>query len=214
MANLPFWGPATEDEHAESLIALPGDWDTLIWGGGEAWPGLAQVKLSQAMKIDAKKAKGKNGGTPTFHGREPAKNIDIRVVVWTAKQFEKLQERLAFVWPKNPDKKAPAHHDITHPNCALLGVKSAFPTEVSGLEDGPVPFAKTISIKAQEFRLGDGKDHSKTVKGSTGPDNVLLPKRLRKPKPGPAGQTTSTPSTPANQNQSLPSQDASFTAPR
>lgn len=215
MASVPFWGQETRDEEQESSLDLPGDWDTLVWGG-QVMPGLATVELTQAMKVQHNKARGKHGGTPIFQGREPAKNIDIRIVIWTAAQLRTFQERLAVLWPNEPGKKEPTPFDIVHPNTTLLGIKSAFPVEVSGLKDGPVHGAKTCTIKAQEFRLGDKKKNAtKRAKSSKGVDNVIAPERLQKPKPGPAGQSASPSAyTPANQNFSTPSGDANFTAPR
>jgi hypothetical protein len=176
----------------------PGEWDQLVIQG-EALPGIAIVNATGRMKVDPKKAAGKNGGTPTFQGREPA-SVEITLQIHRD-DADELLRRIDALWPREPDKKQPNPFDAYHPNLAALGVKSIYLLERSGLTKGPASGSFAITLKAQEFRAPkkSAKPATRTARSSYG--NTIAPV---------GGQSVQ----PANANQSLPSQDASFTDPR
>ncbi len=175
----------------------PTEWDQIVVQG-EALPGIAIVKVNGKMKVDPKKAAGKNGGSPTFQGREPTP-VDITIQVLNT-DVDALLKRLEPLWPREPDRKDPNPFDAYHPNLAALGVKSIYLLERSGL-DKLMAGAFTMTLKAMEFRKPkkNAKPATKTAKSSYG--NVIAPV---------GGQSVR----PANSNQSLPSQSTSFTDPR
>jgi hypothetical protein len=193
MAKVPFW---LDEFLAENDLSPPGAWDRITIAGKKL-PGLAIVNADSQFKVDPKKSPGKSGATPTFHGRRPA-DIDIQVIIWTEDQLDELTEQLVVLWPAEPDRKKPQPVDVYHPSLALLGIKSMYLTQVSGLKPGPVSKSMSMSMKAHEYRRGGKKSESLTPDGSA-PPNVIAPARLQQS---------------ANAPQALPSTDTSFTNPR
>lgn len=214
MADLPFWTYDGDlDKAADSPIVVPGEWDSLILHGA-AMPGLATVDVEQDLKVDSKRAPGRSGASPTFHGRDPAK-FTIQIIVWTKSQLDDLQQRLLDIWPPDIEKKAPQSWDMEHPNLALLGIKGGIIRRITGLKPGPVSGARTMTLTCEEYRKGSAKKVTKTFKGSV--PNVIAPKRLNAGpaslSPDQAGQTAGTVLR-DNDPQPSPSSDPSFTNPR
>lgn len=209
MADVPFWLVATTvDKEEEATYAPAGEWDKLVIKGRPV-PGLAQVDASAALKVDQKKGAGKNGATPTFHGRNPAK-IDVQIVIWTEPQLSALLDQLADYWPSEPDKKSPKPWDMYHPNLALLGIKSAYIVGVSSLKRGPVAQSKMMTWTLQEFRKGSGAGKSASITPASSVANVIAPGRLQQSFPLQAGDGTVL----ADPAPTKPSQDKTFTNPR
>lgn len=174
MADVPFWTTDTKDKDEFQDFTARSTWDVVVFNGGTL-PGIATVSVTSAMKVDEKKGAGKNGATPTFHGRVPAK-FDVSLVIWTDDQLSDLQDQMLTWWPRDADKNQPKPRDIYHPNLAFLGIKSAYPVQVTGLDPGPTSKARTVRIHMQEFRKGKGKGKPVTPVASV--PNRIAPSRL------------------------------------
>lgn len=137
-------------------------WDKLtILSAGKSWtfPGVTEVNGARGQEIDQRKPQGAHGGALTFKGVPPVQ-LDILCTVWTAEQWDALQEVLAEIMPKPRGalteaelKKAKEGRCFTalHPALTVLGVcQVAFET-VSAPRPGPIVGSKQVAIKAREF---------------------------------------------------------------
>lgn len=127
----------------------PDLYDTLILGGVQV-PGVATVKISRKRKIDKKSAKGKNKGSVTTQGVEPAE-VSIHVEVLSPSDFEALEDLMPMLEPV-PDKEKATDEDaleIAHWAAKMRNVQAIVIESVEGpeLKDGIM----TLDVKAVEF---------------------------------------------------------------
>lgn len=92
--SLQHWNP----DGGAALAADPankdrrGVWD-IVYLGGRAMPGVAEVTVAQGRKIDDKGSPGRNGARLVDKGSEAAK-VTIRIRVWTLAQLAELQRSM------------------------------------------------------------------------------------------------------------------------
>jgi len=151
----------------------PDSWDTVVLGQ-YTLPGLAQVKVAKAQKVDVKNAEGQSGATITFKGYEPAK-VDIVLRMWTRDQWNAFQTMLPYFEPR-PSKKAPQPFDVAHPKTALRGIRSVYIPEIEGPDESTTGIFD-ITFKCIEFLkpLPHATNTPKTSQDLGAFENQLVP---------------------------------------
>lgn len=71
-------------------------WDTMFIGGSQT-PGLCNVAVNAARRVDEKKHAGADGETLSIHGRNLARVI-VKIRTWTKEQHERMELILSKVW--------------------------------------------------------------------------------------------------------------------
>lgn len=144
-------------------------WDKLVLGK-DVWPGILQKFTPVAsLGYDVSKFMVSFNSTDgpsykvriTDKGYEPAL-IQATLQIWTVEQYADLKLLLPLYSPKTTSKTRTAY-DITHPACALLGVKSVILTKVSV----PLPVAQTLLIDFDMVQWFEGTPF-KTTRPSGG----------------------------------------------
>lgn len=99
-------------------------WNTIKLGGMRA-PGLVQLTGGRGKRIDANKVPGASGYMPSFMGYD-AGEFEIKIKIWTAKQFIWLQQFLNLVAPPPSAKIQVRAVKADHPALALIQVYDIF----------------------------------------------------------------------------------------
>jgi hypothetical protein len=99
VAGIPFWG----GEGADGPDYSDQPWDIITFVVDQRLlrsPGIAVVKCVPRERIDQQKPNGGDVGTIITRGHDPAR-VDIAIKVWTASQWEILQELMDALWRKS-----------------------------------------------------------------------------------------------------------------
>jgi hypothetical protein len=177
MAEIPYFGQDSTGEldpfAGGRVLGERPAWDTIVLGG-ETVDAVATARATGKLKQDPKSGAGKNGGSPTYHGRALAP-VDITLRYSTKAQHDAIVSLLGRLWPPSASKKKPTPIDVYHPALALLGIKA-----ITIIECGsPEPVGRgvmQIQIKAQEFNRSKG---NATVKPIASVKNNIEPARLK-----------------------------------
>lgn len=137
----------------------PDAWDRLALGN-IVMPGVWDIDFACERRIDAKKAKGKNGGKFTDLGLENAV-IELNGKIATRAHLRDLQAIIETIHPRNRGKELKTYQ-LRHPKATFLGIGLVYITKVNAprLENGIF----SITINAIEYVAVP-----KTVKPSTSP---------------------------------------------
>jgi hypothetical protein len=104
-------------------------WDRFVVAG-RALPGVATVKSSREVAIDERNSVGNDGATLTHTGNRSGK-VDVRLRLWTQKQWDEWEKRVPELLAKS-GKTRPSPVTVYHPTLAVLGIKSLICTKVDG----------------------------------------------------------------------------------
>ena len=150
----------------------PTGWDTVTIGN-QPFPGIAQVRVSRSRKLDVKKPPGIDGATITCQGYEPAK-VEIRLVIWTPKQSELLQQILPLI-ENAPGKEPPNGWAITHPAAQMRNVNAIIFQDISGPEPSSIQGAMEMKFTCLEWYPKPKNAVTKTPKQVAPRANALAP---------------------------------------
>jgi hypothetical protein len=150
-----FWDGASSV--AAGPLTAPNPWDTVFLSGKQL-PGVCEVSVGSSRRVDEKKAAAGDGVVLAFHGRNPAK-VDIRVRLWTADQLKTWDTVFAALWPQHGlvaggtagAREKVLAFDVSHPACAMHGIKSISIVAVEGPAPGKATGEKVMTLKCVEF---------------------------------------------------------------
>lgn len=157
--TLPFWEP--EGGQYGALYQDDNAWDTATIRGITV-PGIVEVVGVPEKAMDMRKPAGKNGGTATIHGRKPAM-FEIRVRMWTPEQWQHMVDLLGQIWPAGGATNTDAL-EIQHPALSFVGIDRGILIAPSTPQPGSAKGERVVSLRFMEFRPGDQKQGTKTVK--------------------------------------------------
>lgn len=132
----------------DDALLGPESWDT-VFLGGERLPGRAKVKCPLKRSVEAKKAKGKCGGTITDNG-EDITQVTISLEIATPAEWELWQKVQPKLWTrKKGGKRSPV--SIEHPKTAVCGVTEVY---LNSIDIGdPQNGVLTVEILASEWLI-------------------------------------------------------------
>lgn len=99
-------------------------WNTIKLGGMRS-PGVIQLTGGRAKRIDANKVPGASGYMPSYMGYD-AGEFEIKVTIWTPKQFVWLLKFLNVISPPPSAKIQPRAVKADHPGLAMIQVYDVF----------------------------------------------------------------------------------------
>lgn len=180
----PFWSQNLEG--FEGPLYAPDPWDTCSLGGLRL-PGIIEVSALPTQAADIQQPNDRDGAAIVMRGYLPGP-VDIKITIWTPRQWEVYQQVLAKLW-KKPGKIAPtklppgkaaalaragateaeeAALDIIHPALnGALGIKSivilgvGVPTPTDRPKQGRV-----VHWKCEEYVPTARRKATSKVKGS------------------------------------------------
>jgi hypothetical protein len=168
---------------ASSLRGISGDiysrneWD-IVFLDGVGLPGICDVKGIAELKVDNKKAQGKDGSTITITGYLPGP-FEVICRVWTPDQLETLSEAIERVWnlPRRPlpndtraaqAKRLRKPIAIGHPKTTMADIEYCIVRGMGLLEEDSTAGVKLIRFKCQEWRPPGFKNVTATPKKAPG----------------------------------------------
>lgn len=126
--EVPFWGDS------------PGQWDTVVFNGSIALPGICKVSGRVVRRVDRKKSPGKHGQTVTYLGDEAAE-FEIHLQMWTAEHLDSyvnIVRKLKTLKPKTQAQGIDSRKKISatiltmsHPALAIFKISLAHVLEYS-----------------------------------------------------------------------------------
>lgn len=191
----------------------PSPWDVVIIGD-VTLPGISTVTATPSKRLDQKKAAGRDGATPTFVGITPSQ-VDVHTKVWTAKQWNALQQAIGYLWPTSEGaKKQDTYNqsmEISHPALTALRINKVVIQSCTAPSIAERGFI-AVTFRCVEYIPPTAKSATKTVTKTTPATSAVSPAV------NPALQLSPTDGAPriassVNDTQSLPSDDPLFTGP-
>lgn len=154
--NVTSYQPHWEDDD----LLGPDSWDTCFLDG-ERLAGRCTVTCPLSRDVDAKKAKGKCGGTITDNG-ENITPVTITQHIATPEEWELFQKQLPKFWArKKGGKRSPMK--IEHPKTAICGIAEIYLKEIDIGDPGLDGL--TVKYTAEEWLIAP-KDAPKPKKSS------------------------------------------------
>ena len=129
----------------------PNPWDTVVVGPVRL-PGICEVRVTSARRIDMPKKSATDGSGLIFHGKNPGR-VEIKVRIWTKRQLQDLDSALAIIWSGRGKLQGlkDLAFDISHPKCLMHGVSSIVVLEIEGPDPGKVTGELVMTLKCVEF---------------------------------------------------------------
>lgn len=168
---------------------LANSWGSVFLNGIQS-PGMAEVRIDRVRVADKKKGAGVDVGTATIHGILPS-DIDIKIVIWTADQWDKFKTWISALIPKT-GKGSPPAISCRHPVFDFHNISNLQVLGAMGPDwHGGIPRAKAITLKCIEWvkPATAKKNVSKTDDSSHG--NLIDPSKPFLPSKNFTGQSYS-----------------------
>lgn len=184
------------DVIAQNLLPERWAWD-VIYMAGKRVPGLAEVKMKRASRVDKRGSNGSSGMAMTSLGYSPAE-ITIKIRLWTTQQLADLQSiTIPSIQPHPGKSRVPKTIEVQYPSLSMWGVKSLYVVGIAGPEKTSTPQLWEVTFTCDELsplvavgstkQIGGGtiNDSNAVSGGGAGAGILARPSdRLNNPTPG------------------------------
>jgi hypothetical protein len=132
---------------------LPDRWAfDVIYMAGLRVPGLCDVKVKRAHRLDRRCANGVDGGAMTSLGYNPAE-VTIKLRMWTPQQLLDFQAITIDSIQPRPGKAMarPVAVQVEYPSLGMWGIKSLFVVSIAGPERTSIPQLWETTLTCDEL---------------------------------------------------------------
>jgi hypothetical protein len=135
-------------------------WDT-VWLDDVEFPGKVDVRAAVARRVEARKARGRDGAQLTDQGLEPA-TVTLTFTAWKSDHFEALRDLIPrFAARQRLRDRKPL--DIYHPALAPLGIARVYVTKVGNIVPGSTRGTWEMEVECMEYMPPPRRSVTRTV---------------------------------------------------